>query len=50
MRILLQRISRASVAVDKQTIGEAGRGLLLFVGFGHEDTPEKLARCRRENS
>ena len=37
MRILLQRVSRAAVRVDDETIAEIGPGLLLFVGIGADD-------------
>jgi D-aminoacyl-tRNA deacylase len=38
MRILVQRVSRASVTVAGETIAEIGRGLLLLVGVTHDDT------------
>ncbi|MCI0641426.1 MAG: D-aminoacyl-tRNA deacylase [Gemmataceae bacterium] len=41
MRAVLQRVSRAKVVVDGQTVGEIGRGLLLLLGVTHDDTPEK---------
>ena len=41
MRILLQRVARASVSVDAQTIAEIGPGLLAFVGvFPSDGTAE----------
>jgi D-tyrosyl-tRNA(Tyr) deacylase len=38
MRIVLQRVSRASVKVGGSTIAEVGRGLLLLVAIEREDT------------
>lgn len=40
MRILLQRVSSASVTVAGEVVGETGAGLLVFLGIGHEDTEE----------
>lgn len=37
MRVLLQRVSRASVSVRGERVAEIGRGLLLLVGVGRED-------------
>ncbi|MEQ8705350.1 MAG: D-aminoacyl-tRNA deacylase [Phaeodactylibacter sp.] len=42
MRIILQRVSEASVTVDEKVVGEIGPGLLLFVGIEDEDTDEDL--------
>lgn len=38
MRIVLQRCSSASVAVEGSVVGQIGRGLMLLVGITHEDT------------
>ena len=37
MRVLLQRVRRASVTVAGETVGEIGHGVLLFVGVTHGD-------------
>jgi len=37
MRALIQRVSRASVTVDEQVVGEIGRGLLVLLGVGQGD-------------
>ena len=39
MRVVLQRVSRASVAVGGRVTGAVGRGYLLLAGFHTTDTP-----------
>lgn len=40
MRVVLQRVSEASVHVDKILQGKIDKGFLLLVGITHDDTPE----------
>jgi D-aminoacyl-tRNA deacylase len=42
MRVVLQRVSKASVRIDDRIAGEIGRGFCLLVGFTHGDTPEQV--------
>ena len=45
MRAVVQRVSRASVAVDGEVVGAIEEpGLLVLVGVTHVDTPEQAAR------
>ncbi len=37
MRLLLQRVTRASVTVDGEVVGRIGPGLVVLVGIGHGD-------------
>ncbi len=41
---LLQRVSRASVSVDDEIVGEIGRGLLVFVAVHRDDEPRHIER------
>jgi D-aminoacyl-tRNA deacylase len=42
MRALIQRVSKASVSVDGQTISSIGKGLLILLGIGHGDGAEQV--------
>lgn len=40
MRFVIQRVSHASVTVDKQCIGKIEKGLLVLIGVSDTDTKE----------
>lgn len=42
MRIVVQRVAWARVAVEGKTVGQIGRGLLLLVGIGRGDGMEEV--------
>ena len=42
MRLLVQRVRRASVAVEEACICSIGHGLLVFVGVGSNDTSDDV--------
>jgi D-tyrosyl-tRNA(Tyr) deacylase len=42
MRVVIQRVSRASVTVNKKIAGEIKEGLLVFAGFEDADTSEDI--------
>lgn len=44
MIALLQRVTAASVAVEGDTIGEIGRGLLVLLAVHRDDTDKDIAR------
>lgn len=41
MKVVLQRVERASVTIDGEVSGSIGRGHLLLVGFGEEDVGDE---------
>ena len=38
MRVVLQRVTRAAVRVEGETVGEIGPGLVVLVGIARDDT------------
>lgn len=51
MRAVLQRVSRASVRVGGETVGEIDRpGLVALIGVTHGDGPEQVAAMARKIS
>lgn len=41
MRALIQRVSKASVTVNNETISSIGHGLVILLGVGHTDGEEQ---------
>lgn len=49
MRAIIQRVTRASVSVDGQTIGAIDEtGIVALIGVTHEDTPQQAATIARK--
>lgn len=48
MRLVIQRVLQAEVQVDGNTVGKINKGLLVFVGAGHEDTREVADKYLRK--
>ena len=53
MRAVVQRVTRAKVTVDDETVGEIGNGLVVLLGIARDDTKldaaylaEKIAALR----
>ncbi len=53
MRVLIQRVKKASVTIEGNTVSKIGQGLLILLGIEAEDTQEdidwltgKIARLR----
>lgn len=44
MRIVIQRVTRASVTVEGKITGEIGKGLLVLTGFAPEDDENVLRK------
>ena len=48
MRIVLQRVTRASVTVDDEAVGAIGPGLLMFVGVAQSDDAAQARRMAQK--
>ena len=50
MRIVLQRVTSASVTVENRIVGEIGAGFLLLVGIGPNDDENSVNQAARKIS
>lgn len=59
MKLVIQRVTQASVDINneneqgmtvRKTIGAIGKGLLVLLGVGHEDTKEDVERLVKKMS
>ena len=41
MRAVVQRVSRAKVSVERETVGEISKGLLILLGVSREDSEKE---------
>ena len=42
MRLLIQRVSKATVKVEGECVGKINKGFLVFLGITHEDTKDNV--------
>ncbi len=42
MRVVIQRVSEASVTIDGLNVGAIGRGFVILLGIEHEDSAEDV--------
>ena len=47
MKLVIQRVSRASVRVDDEIVGAIEAGLLVLVGLEHDDGEEQIDKAAR---
>lgn len=48
MKIVIQRVTRASVTVDNQACGKIGNGFLVLLGIGKDDTEAECERLAKK--
>lgn len=44
MRLVIQRVTSASVTIDNKVVGKIGLGYLVLLGVGREDTEETVRK------
>lgn len=50
MKVVLQRVSEASVSVEERKVGHIKNGLMLLLGIGQEDTDDDISWLIRKVS
>lgn len=48
MRVVVQRVTEASVTIDGETISAINEGLLLLIGITHSDSENEVDRITRK--
>ena len=48
MRVVVQRVTEASVTIDGETISAINEGLLLLIGITHSDSENEIDRIARK--
>ncbi len=44
MRVIVQRVEKAHVTINKEIVGSIGQGYLLYIGIHVNDTPEMVQK------
>ena len=50
MRVVIQRVSEASVTVDQQTVGAIGQGLMVLLGVAQGDTSQEAKSLAKKTA
>ncbi|MCQ2506129.1 MAG: D-aminoacyl-tRNA deacylase [Lachnospiraceae bacterium] len=48
MKLVIQRVTKASVTVDNNVVGKIGKGFLVLVGVGQGDTEEMASKLAQK--
>lgn len=48
MRLVIQRVTNASVTVEGEVIGQIGKGFLVLIGVSDSDTEEVADKCLKK--
>ncbi|MCQ2496930.1 MAG: D-aminoacyl-tRNA deacylase [Lachnospiraceae bacterium] len=44
MKLVIQRVTHASVTIDGETVGSIGKGYMVLIGIGREDNEETVRK------